>query len=538
MAVQTAGTTTHFIVTYDDAAGTAAQTNASALLATVEFDLFRLKTYFPYEAKLGTDPLASNPISIRLQDTNFQGQPGPQRGGGSNNGNIAAPVSPGVKPQPVQMLINAFGANTNAAAPPDYVRFVFVAELTEQLMLFYNWPQNTNQSESISRVMAELLYPTQPYDTQNCVSPAPWVNDWLAARSTDTTQYLSTSVPGENNSIAWGCGILFLNYMRFQLNLSLPDICQAAGPTLADRYHQVSGLTNDPLAAMNALLDKHFLANAKLANNNPFPLLDAANRQVFLQFAAPSTHTTRGLSGVAHLRPFFNCPAKDYQFLWMRSEVTQKVTASTFGFGDPQFQWKIGAYSAWVASSSGSAATDVAVPDPKDPNAPVHEAADFMFNFSHAETGTLTEATSALQVTNTSFQGDYTVDISVSVTERVDDDKNAVVAHQKVDFNTLWVLYDQQYQDDQTACAKRFEQALDNVPKLEQLINLIKTLPDPPSDRTLEQAIAAALEIERQIAEIADSDKAMASKVARYVAWRLGISAGIFQQQGSGPEIH
>jgi hypothetical protein len=538
MAVQTVGTTTHFIVTYDDAAGTPAQTNASALLATVEFDLFRLKTYFPYEAKLGTDPLASNPISIRLQDTNFQGQPGPQRGGGSNSGNIAAPGSPGVKPQPVQMLINAFGANTNAAAPPDYVRFVFVAELTEQLMLFYNWPQDTNQSESISRVMAELLYPTQPYDTQNCVSPAPWVNDWLAVRSTDTTQYLSTSVPGEFNSIAYGCGILFVNYMRFQLNLSLPDICQAAGSTLADRYHQVSGLTDDPLAAMNALLDKHFLANPKLANNNPFPLLDAPNRQVFLQFAAPSDHTTRGIFGVAHLRPFFNCPAKDYQFWWMRSEVTQTVTASTFGFGDPQFQWKIGAYPVWVASSSGSTPTDVAVPDPNDPNAPIHEAADFMFNFSHAETGALTEATSALQVTNTGFQGDYTVDISVSVTERVDDGKNAVIAHQKVDFNTLWVLYDQQYQNDQTACAERFKQALDNVPKLEQLINLIKTLPDPPSDRTLEQAIAAALEIERQILEIEGSDKAMASKVARYVAWRLRISAGIFQRQGSGPEVH
>src|SRR5579872_5604710 len=151
MALQPAGTTTHFALSYDDSVGTPAQTLALALQASVEFDLFRLKTYFPYEAKLGNDPIASNPITVILQDAGADGTP--QRGGGFNHGNISTPVPPGSKPQPVQIQINAFGAKTNAMAPPDYARFIFIAELTEQLMRFYNWPQDTNQSESISRVM-------------------------------------------------------------------------------------------------------------------------------------------------------------------------------------------------------------------------------------------------------------------------------------------------------------------------------------------------------------------------------------------------
>src|ERR1700729_2331492 len=141
MALQQAGTTTHFVLTYDDVAGTPAQTGAAALLATVEKDLGHLRSYFPYTVKLGSDPIAGNPVAIRVQDTTFNGQAGPQRGGASNSGNIAAPVPAGKKPQQVLMLINAFGANTNAAAPSDYLRFLFIAEMTEQIMLFYNWPQ-------------------------------------------------------------------------------------------------------------------------------------------------------------------------------------------------------------------------------------------------------------------------------------------------------------------------------------------------------------------------------------------------------------
>jgi hypothetical protein len=529
-----AGTTQHFVITYDDAVGTPAQTVALALLATVEYDLFRLKTYFPYEAKLGNDPIASNPIAINVQDTSSDGTP--QRGGARNRGNIAAPVAPGAKPQQVTMAINAFGANTNAAAPADYARFLFIAEMTEQLMLFYNWPQNTNQSESISRVMAELLYPTQPYDTQNCVSPAPWVNGWLAARSTDTTEYLSTSVSGETNGIAYGCGILFLNYLRFQLDVSLADICQANGPTLADRYHQVTGLTDDPLQAMNDLLNKHFVAGTQLPNNNPFPLLDASGRRVFLQFAAPSFETRRELPGVAHVRPFFNCPVKDYRFWRMRSIVTQRVTATTLGFADPQYTWKVGVFPTYVQSGSGSTAADVAVANPDQPNAPTHKVGNMQFNFSHAETGALTQATSTLVVTNTSFEGDYTVHISVSVTERVDNGKNPATADQNVDFKSIWVFYDKPYTDDQAACAHEFAQQLSHVPKLERWIDIIKTLPDPPSERTLDRAIEAALAIEEQIRELSISDPGLAPKAARYVAWGLQIPAHVFVRQAGQQE--
>lgn len=527
MPAQNYGTTTHFILQYDKALETTAQPLAAALAATVETDLFRLKEYLPFDTTPGKDRLAAHQIVVLMQDTQMDGKSGgPQRGGGFNTGDISTVTGT----QTVQIAINPFGANTNAAAPADYVRFVFIAELTEQLMLFHNWPQDTNQSESISRVMAELLYPTQGYDTQNCVSPAPWVNGWLSARATDTTDYLTAILSGELNSTAYGCGILFLNYLQHQLGLSLESICQAAGPTLANRYQQVTGNTDDPMADMIALLNKHFPAGIQLPNNNPFPLYDQPQRQVYLQFAPETAHSTRGLPGVAHVSPFFTCPAKDYQFWWMRSNVTEKITATTLGFGYPEFQWQVGVFPIYTPASSGSTPTTAEVPDPNNPNKPTPIAGNITFNYSHSETGTSTDRTSTLQVTNTSFEGDYAVGISVSVTESVDDGKNAVTASQSCDFDALWVLYDAQYTEDQKACEDAFRRRIESVPRLEQMINIIKTLPDPPAEQTLARAIEALLAIERLVQGLAHSDPALAANVARYAAQRLGVPDGTFQQ--------
>jgi hypothetical protein len=82
MALQTLGTTTRFIVQFDDAIAGSAQPIAQALLSNCEVDSFRMNVYLPSHRGGGQDPLLTHRCIIRVQDTTIPGETtGPQRGG-------------------------------------------------------------------------------------------------------------------------------------------------------------------------------------------------------------------------------------------------------------------------------------------------------------------------------------------------------------------------------------------------------------------------------------------------------------------------
>lgn len=63
---------------------------------------------------------------------------------------------------------------------------------------------------------------------------------------------------------------------------------------MADAYKYLTGHSDDPLVAMNAVLGKHFPPGGlNLRNNNPFPLLDADKRTVTLGFDHSETDVPR-----------------------------------------------------------------------------------------------------------------------------------------------------------------------------------------------------------------------------------------------------
>jgi hypothetical protein len=330
MAVQNLGSTTRFVVQFDNAIAGTAQPIAQVLLDNCEVDSSRMNVYLPSHQGGGQDPFLPprHPLVIRVQDTTIPGETtGPQRGGANNSGR------PGWSPGSI-IRINAFSPS-GAPITADYARFLFIAELSEQIMQFYNWDPSTGRGEALSRLMAEQLFPDAGYDTKSSVSPAPWVNDWLSQNP--RPDFLSNEDPSDTNSLSYGCGILFMNYLRYQLNVSLFDICTFGGTTFADRYKKLTGRTDSPFNAMNDLLNKHFPKNVKLLNNNPFPLLEAADRKVFLSFGKTTSNSAPVGIGVAHVAPFFTCPAKDYDFTRLNHNRTERVTATAMGFGQCGF---------------------------------------------------------------------------------------------------------------------------------------------------------------------------------------------------------
>ena len=79
--------------------------------------------------------------------------------------------------------------------------------------------------------------------------------------------------PTDQNPVSTGCGTLYINYLRHQLNFSLTQIVGAGGATLADTYHSLTGKT-DAFAPFAALLAQKFPPGqqATLDGDNPFPI--------------------------------------------------------------------------------------------------------------------------------------------------------------------------------------------------------------------------------------------------------------------------
>jgi hypothetical protein len=234
-----------------------------------------------------------------------------------------------------------FGA-TNNPLTPTYARFLFIAEMSEQLMGFFGWDRASNRGEALSRALGEQFFPAAAYAAE-CISIAPWVNGWL--NSSPRPDYIHINpVPTAANAtlgtdldgLGYGCGLLFINYLRYQLGFPLEAICQAGGITFADAYKNLTGHNDDPLANMNALLKKHFSTSIiNLLDNNPFPLYDNASRRVILGFAGSIADVAvheRFILRTAHLSPFVTCPVKDYAYRYVHQAVKPLASLSrSFG---------------------------------------------------------------------------------------------------------------------------------------------------------------------------------------------------------------
>jgi hypothetical protein len=73
--------------------------------------------------------------------------------------------------------------------------------------------------------------------------------------------------------LANGCCVLFLNWLRFQLNFSWAQIVGAAAPTLGNTYTKLTEKSGG-FKQFSALLAKHFPKGrpSGLTTDNPFPL--------------------------------------------------------------------------------------------------------------------------------------------------------------------------------------------------------------------------------------------------------------------------
>lgn len=527
MAIQSLKPTTYFEVQYDDSTGSDGLAVANAVLGVCEADLFKLNLYMPSADKY-------RDLKIRVLIVNDQ-ENGPPYGFAENYGYTLNVQS--------EIHINPFSAE-GVAVTPDGAAYLFVLELAELLMLFWGWDRASSQGEALSRVMGEELHPASAGN-----SVTPWTTlpsprpEWISRNETTPPNIPGEpppSVRGDTDPIPIGSGIIFIYFLRYQLGKSYQEICQNTGPLLLDRYRALTGLTDDPAARVDALLDKHY-GNAGFSlggsRNNPFPLLDSADRKLALDFAPVSSKTTlipgQRPTGTAHIRPLFFCPVGDYPYVEYGDIVTQRITATSIGIAIPEFVWKINGERLFardeVWTTSVKCAVDV--PNPQDPGQPVSETQVFSFNYQITED----ELNSALTITTQSFGGDYHPNLSVDVDEARSSGE-PVVANQTLTFSTRSVVYGGNYDVDRQNCERFFLKSISHLVHIQNPLSVLLGPKGDPPRGNLPRMVAAIDQIRAELAHLAASDPGTAAKIARYAEQKLGLAPHVLLKRAAGTQ--
>jgi hypothetical protein len=152
-------------------------------------------------------------------------------------------------------------------APPDadFSEFLNVAEFVEVFedAQAGGWDCGKSNGEGLSRVLATDAYPNE-------LDGFATAGAWLDSARRD---FVDHTFGGDTNAAANGCSVLFLNWLRFQLNYSWAQIVGAAAPTLGETYTKLTG-NKDGFKQFETLLNAHFPKGrpSGLKTDNPFPI--------------------------------------------------------------------------------------------------------------------------------------------------------------------------------------------------------------------------------------------------------------------------
>jgi|SRR5438552_4874366 len=227
------GQTEHFSVYADPALGDDGRQDAQGVLDKCEGDYTTVFSYF--------GGLAAGPFNVILFSNS----------GGAYHMTCAA----------TDLFCDA---RTN---PPDgdYSEFLNVAEFVEvfEALQAGGWDCGRSNGEGLSRVLATDAYPGQ-------LDGFATASSWLDSSRQD---FVDRNDNSDTNPLANGCSVLFLNWLRFQLNFTWQQIVGAAAPTLAQTFNKLTG-KNDGFQQFSSLLDSHFPkgGTSGLVTDNPFPL--------------------------------------------------------------------------------------------------------------------------------------------------------------------------------------------------------------------------------------------------------------------------
>jgi hypothetical protein len=388
----------------------------------------------------------------------------------------------------------------------EFARFLFVAELAEIMMdvTTSRWNRGSSEGEALSIALGTELAPMGYY---GAAGGAPRVNPWLQSARPD---WISFTEPTDTDVLSYGCGILFLNYLRHQLGFDLasiiathpPFVFGTLGGTLAARYAE---LTGNPAAQAYpefiAFLEQHLpaasAAQQAIGRDDIFPLQPPEHRSVFMSTQAAEISSLREEpSFPVTLAPGLLCGEREYQ-CWRVDTVGQvTASASCSGFGSAKYEWWINGVK--LAPTTGSSITlaldaDVSVPQP-DRTVITEPAATVTLDYLVQSAWNR----STLLIRNDANDGIEHLNLHVSATEAFVGDAS-VSCDNSADLSALHFEYPPNFYDDQRLCNGDLVQMSADLAKLSHEMQLISVAPDPQPDARVAAILDAASTVNARI---------------------------------------
>jgi hypothetical protein len=233
--------TAHFKVSVDPGLGAAGTAVADALLKTCEQDFTMLQGYFG-----GIVP-KSMPFHLIVTAGNT---------GASHASCLATTLSIGAK-----------------SGPLPFMRSLVIAEEDEvfEANFGHGWNCGYSNGEGLSRVLANDMVPgVEPSDF---VSPPVWLDQPSDTTGVLREDWVTKTEHTDINYFSIGCSVLFLNWLRFQLNQGWKEIIAAGAPTLAQTYKNLTG-KDDGWVTFKAMVEKRWPSGkpSHVTKDNPFPI--------------------------------------------------------------------------------------------------------------------------------------------------------------------------------------------------------------------------------------------------------------------------
>jgi len=498
--------TPNFIVTCVDDAE--ARARAQNVAVTCEADLVRLNDLFSTNFEAGNTSPHGIWVNV-LKDLPSSGSNGWNYGyETSRSSRIVlqrAFVPPLPSPPPADPPATP-PPNFNAAVI-EFPRFVFVAELAEILMDFSGngWGRGDSMGEGLSIVLATLLHPVGYYDA----SGGPRINQWLnggggpPVNPPRAAMRITTTEDSDRNIFSYGCAILFLNYLVYQLGHSMKDVIRAAGPTLAECYAR---LTGQPAAsatgAFDTLLQNHIgkTTSNNLRRDNIFPLFDPKLRHVELN---PGDLIDKGqftdpVPVMFDVKPGIACPAGSFGFLRQHQQVEQLVYARVSGTANASFRWSIEGVDIPVRGTwtNFTVNNPVKVKNPDGKTQIIANALTFQYAIADAWNG------SVLYLKTLSTDGNCSIDVSVAAREAALKDAEVSTSYQVSLITVVW-LPGEEIKKARKRCNPFYGTVDTTLWGLSAKLSDAKNRPDPPSERALADIANAVHHVDAAVEQFA-----------------------------------
>jgi hypothetical protein len=490
---------TNFRIFYDPTL-TNALANALQLARTVESDFQLLTGWFGIGGGFGP----GNQVTINLI---FQGNSGSSNNGYHGDGSST-------------LNLNGVPTATGIAA---VVRMHFVAEFVEVLMDYNNqhgpttWVAGYSHGEGLSQYCAYLL---SPGGYNEFYGPG-FENNWINSNRVDN-DWVNNTEQTDKNAVSFGCALLYLFYLQYQLYHLPATIIQNGGATLAETYNKLTG-RGDAFNPFRSLLDSFYppgQQGAYLQVVNPFPLLTGVGRRVDVSSVSQDWGGEFLIrAGDAETRAFFNCPDKDYHFNILGQPYQLTVTAKTHGFASASFNWYLNGLA--LTGSSGTTKLVVEVTE-KNPNL---AGGQDVLNMDLSVSWQLLPGdmrTSIMQLNVGVPFGQYQLKLDVTATETFATSPDASGTDLEFIDNSR-VQWEEQYYTDQKACEAPFKDIATRYVHYHPYLNLLLTLPDPPEEYGV--AVRTVRALARELEALQHAPAEVRGGMDKLLRERLGISS-------------